>query len=386
MTEERASLALEIADAARDTCVVFVDLERSTEIKMELKPDEWLVYVAGFLLLIKETAITSNGKVVKRIGDEVMLTFAEPHQAESFFRQLVSDSRLADYRFKCAADYGKAFFFQFEAVLEPDPYGIVVDRCARIAKLARSSTVLCSSTFVTKLDDTGDYIDLGKFPLKGIADPMRLFVRCFYSEAPTDYHARILEALNAPKTQFSGFKTESRLLTADDLRRTPRTAYARPFLLRELTNVPRLPLSPQELIRAIKMKSDVDQSKPGSECIGYLVEWAGVLDHYSLKQDYVEAWLNIAEAHSRVILVLNLVPEMIEVVRRLRKGDTVYFRGVITDYFFGTVILDYVELLGTGDAGASTRQESGGVANSPSLPPPLAPSETTSWWRRLFGA
>jgi class 3 adenylate cyclase len=340
---ELASLALEIEKSARDICVVFVDLAQSTEIKDKLRPDEWLVYVAGFLQLVVDIARNTSGSLVKRIGDEVMLTFSTPAAASSFFEAMTADSRLRDYRFKCAADFGKAYFFQFEPTLEPDPYGMVVDRCARIAKIALPYVVLCSSFFVTKLEKHGEYMDAGKFPLKGIADAVQIFVRPLNVAPPENYHNAILDALNSKEAQFSGFKTKSRFLSADDLRNVSQTPWAHPFLLRELLNIPRLPLSPVEVITRIKEQTHMDHAEAAHPYIGYLVEWTGVFDSYSRRKDCITVTL-IMGKEPLVFSTLFVIPEMLELVQQLSKGDEVRFRGVITDIsILNAYSFDYVE-------------------------------------------
>jgi hypothetical protein len=261
--------------------------------KEKLRPDEWLVYVADFLQLIVEIARNAAGSLVKRIGDEVMLTFSAPAAANSFFEAMTADSRLRDYRFKCAADFGKAYFFQFEPTLEPDPYGMVVDRCARISKLALPSVALCSSFFVTKLEKHDEYVDAGEFALKGIADPVQIFVRLLNLAPPENYHEAILDALNSKEAQFSGFKTKSRLLSADDLRIVSQTPRAHPFLLRELLNIPRLPLSPVEVTTRIKEQTHMDHTEAAHSYFGYLVEWTGVFHSYSRKKDFVSVTLKM---------------------------------------------------------------------------------------------
>jgi class 3 adenylate cyclase len=104
----------------------------------------WLGHIFTFIDVISELAENGRGTVVKRIGDEVMLTFDTTASSEQFLDSL-SESKLHEhFHFKIAADYGKAYHFRFERGLADDPYGKVVDRCARIAKYCKPGVTLCS--------------------------------------------------------------------------------------------------------------------------------------------------------------------------------------------------------------------------------------------------
>jgi hypothetical protein len=271
-----------------------------------------------------------------------MLTFSTSAAASSFFEIVIADSRLHDYRFRCAADFGKAYFFQFEPTLEPDPYGMVVDRCARIANLAVPSVALCSSFFVAKLEKHDEYMDAGEFPLKGITDAVQIFVRPIQVAPSENYHDTILGALNSKEVQFSGFKTKSRVLSTKDIRTVSQTSMANPFLLRELLNIPRLPLPPEEVISKIKAQTHLEEKEATRPYIGYLVEWKGVFDGYSREKNHITVSLTLSEKLMGGAL-LYCVPEMLELLQQFRKGDIISFRAVVTGISLRIFILNYVE-------------------------------------------
>jgi class 3 adenylate cyclase len=131
---ELREIGIRIASASTPVVVAFVDLAESTRMKQEFEPEEWLGFVFEFIRCVDELARVADGTVVKRIGDELMLTFNDVQASARFVDSLVSAATLQIYRYKLAVDYGNAFHFRFGENLPDDPYGSVVDRCARIAK------------------------------------------------------------------------------------------------------------------------------------------------------------------------------------------------------------------------------------------------------------
>ena len=62
--------------------------------KLDKPPDEWLLFIYSFIQRCDHLARLSKGTLVKRIGDEVMLTFDQASEAESFIESLVADPAL----------------------------------------------------------------------------------------------------------------------------------------------------------------------------------------------------------------------------------------------------------------------------------------------------
>ena len=133
---ELAAIGKKIAQSATPIVVTFVDLAESTQMKQDREPEEWLGYVFEFLQLVDQRAKDADGTVVKRIGDELMVTFRDVQASERCVDSLIADTVLQMYRYKIAVDCGSAYHFRFIEHLPDDPYGLVVDRCARIAKYA----------------------------------------------------------------------------------------------------------------------------------------------------------------------------------------------------------------------------------------------------------
>jgi len=338
---ELRKLGQDIAASARECIVLFVDLSDSTRIKSELPAEEWLGYVYGFVQTVAEHALSEGGVVVKRIGDEVMLTFADAAAGERFIDRLIADEDMQSYRFKVAADGGEAFYFQFAKGLSPDPYGPVIDRCARIASTAAAGTVLCSSAYRDRLSSPKHYTELGMFSLKGLATPERLYVRPVVPAAGSNYLNPLLAVLNAKSAQFTGYRSQSRHVTAREIQQLKDGYNApRPFLARELFNVPRLPLTSTEIVNAIRESKDPDKE---SRYIGYVVEWNGKFEEFRRNTD--DLTVNVCMSSDlRDYARLRMTHESLEIVRDLRPDDRVCFRGIITEISLGFT-LNYVELL-----------------------------------------
>ena len=141
----------QIASSATPIVVAFADLAESTQIKQDREPEEWLGYIFEFIKRVDQRARDADGTVVKRIGDELMVTFKDVQASERFVDSLITDTVLQTYRYKIAIDYGSAYHFRFGEHLADDPYGPVVDRCARIAKYAAAGTVLCTGEYRNQL-------------------------------------------------------------------------------------------------------------------------------------------------------------------------------------------------------------------------------------------
>ena len=185
---ELGRLGDEIAASARPTVVVFIDLTDSTLMKYDQPVGEWIGFVYEFIKRCDFLARQLGGTVVKHIGDEAMITFSDVHDSEAFLLCMLSDETLRRYRYKAAVDYGDAFYLHshhadtMPACYCPwpapqDPYGKVVDRCARIAALAPSGSILCSEDYRAVLPSAVDVALAGVRTLKGIPEPCNIFYR-----------------------------------------------------------------------------------------------------------------------------------------------------------------------------------------------------------------
>ncbi len=183
---ELALLGEEIAASARSTVIVFIDLTDSTLMKYQKPVEEWIGLVYEFIKRCDHLAQQRGGTVVKHIGDEVMVTFPEVASAETFLLCMLEDQTLIHYRYKAAVDFGDAYFLHAHHAdtlptsycpwpAPQDPYGKVVDRCARIAALAPSGCILCSEDYKRALHR--EFPLAGTRVLKGIHDPCHIYYR-----------------------------------------------------------------------------------------------------------------------------------------------------------------------------------------------------------------
>lgn len=336
---ELAELGAEITASARPIAVCFVDLADSTALKHDRDPEEWLGYVFDFVQMVDHVAVAAGGTVVKRIGDELMITFGGVADAESFIDSAATNELLGQFKFKIAVDFGDAYHFRFIENLADDPYGPVVDRCARIAKLVSAGAVLTTREYIQRLENPSDYVSLGQFSLKGIPEVQELYVRSLLDVDSEQYLAPLTALLNDTAPALSGYRFTGRIFTSAQFREFG-SAEARPFLVRELLNVPRLPLTLPELDRVLR--NEGSSSQKHLEFYGYMVEWVAALDDVGRDKTSITVTLKDTEAtiYSRIKLRLPL--SYWELVKPLKKDQRIRIRGIISRIFL-SIELNYVD-------------------------------------------
>jgi class 3 adenylate cyclase len=335
-------LGAEIAAGGVDTVVGFVDLAGSTDLKQHADPADWLGYVQRFFQSIQ--AALGDGRIVKRIGDELMVTFASVESCERCLGELLSSSFFDSFPSRVAVDYGRCYHLQFSEGAQDDPYGITVDRCARIAARAQPGAIICSNDFMRESNTPGAYHSLGTHKLKGIAEPQELYLyQPQDTELSASYLAPLLQALAEPDLRFEGYRYASRNITVQSFQAAdaPRSL-ARPFLLRELVRVPQLPFDAETLLQRVR---DSHLPSPEHEYIGYLADWTGTVSSFSKYGDgsytlYVELPSSRAMG---TLAALMLTPEMYEAARWLSPGQAVRVRGLITAILVNIVSLNFAE-------------------------------------------
>lgn len=335
----------EIQKSGRKAAVVFIDLSDSTALKESRKPEVWLAFVYRFIRSIERLVRQGEGIVVKRIGDEVLATFESVSQCEKFVSALQKDEVLRDYDFKTAMDYGEVFFLKFGEHLEDDPYGPAVDRCARISKLAKPGVVICSVPYHDELVVTADrYIRLGPFKLSGITEPQEVYVQQQPDVDDVEQYLKpLLDALNDPKQNRPHYHSVARRFSPQDLD-SYSTDKGRPFLLRELLNVPKLPQGIGKFLETLKNLEYEDET---SQYLGYSVEWQGFLGSAELSvfRDHLSVMVHDSEDRFSDTIVLQMPLVMVDAVRSIEKGGKINFRGIIVQFLNSRIpVLDYVEL------------------------------------------
>ena len=337
---ELATLAAEIEQSSRSTAVVFVDLADSTSMKEDRPSEEWLGLVYEFIRRCDQLARKAGGTVVKRIGDEVMLTFESVDTSELFMRSLENDPILTKRRFKVAADYGTAYHFRFLDNLEDDPYGSVVDRCARIAKLTGPSVILCSEDYLGKVKDPSQYTSAGEFFLKGISEPCKLYFRSLNETDVTKYLEPLFSTVNSERNALSGYRSIGRKLTTDRVRDFDQEADVRPFLVRELLNIPRWPHAVDDLRRQYDDADDKDAFRQTVR--GHLVEWDANFSKWNRQGSSIE--VELQPMSGKGLILVSVTANFKEALTTIAKDRKVRVRGVITNLRSSVVWLNYADL------------------------------------------
>lgn len=338
---ELKAIGREIAASATPIVVAFVDLAGSTEMKQDCEPDEWLGSVFDFVNGVTQRAKGADGTVVKRIGDELMLTFEDVQASERFVDSLVADPALQMYRYKMAVDFGNAYHFRFIEHLPDDPYGPVVDRCARIAKYAGVGTVICTAEYRNQLGNSAGYVSMGSFALRGFREPEELFARWLVEVDSEEYLKPLVNAVNSEGPHVEGYRFVGRKLTTQFVREFSEYS-VRPFLARELLNVPKLLYSPSELYEVTQATANPTEKE--HEFYGYFVEWDGTFESFTRGSFEITLMLCIGTFASYHHLILHLPLGYLELVKSLEKGQSLRARGIIQAIFVGSITLNYVDL------------------------------------------
>jgi adenylate cyclase len=160
------------ARVTRPPAMSFVDLSRFTRLT-DQRGDEAAAEMAGTLNeLVQRSAHEHGGRVVKRLGDGVMLYFDRP--GEALVSSLDMAERVPDAGLPQAhigVDAGPVI------VQDGDYFGSTVNVASRIAGYARAGEVLASDRAVEAAGDLPNGIQtqsLGPVDLKGLAEPVPL--------------------------------------------------------------------------------------------------------------------------------------------------------------------------------------------------------------------
>jgi adenylate cyclase len=157
-------------DAGRDCAVAFADLVGFTELG-ETIPVEELGSVAGRLSHLAEAAVQPPVKIVKEIGDAVMLVSSEPAAIVDTALRLVeaSDGQEGLPAIRAGIAYGPAINRW------GDWYGSTVNVASRLTTRARPSSVLATEAVRQAADGGYDWSYAGEKKLKGLSAPVKAF-------------------------------------------------------------------------------------------------------------------------------------------------------------------------------------------------------------------
>jgi adenylate cyclase len=153
-----------------DCAIGFADIVGFTELGEEL-PSEELGSLAGRLARLAEAIVEPPGKVVKEIGDAVMLVAPEPAELVESALRLVEhsdgDDALPDIRAGIA--YGPA------VNRWGDWYGSTVNVASRLTTRARPASVLATEAAREAAGDGFQWSFAGEKRLKGLSSPLRTY-------------------------------------------------------------------------------------------------------------------------------------------------------------------------------------------------------------------
>jgi adenylate cyclase len=154
----------------RDCAVAFADLVGFTELG-ETIPSEELGSVAGRLSRLAEEVVEPPAKIVKEIGDAVMLIAPDPAGLVEASLRLVEASDGAEGlpAIRAGVAYGPA------VNRWGDWYGSTVNLASRLTERARPASVLTTEAVRDAVGDGYDWSYAGEKKLKGLSAPQKTY-------------------------------------------------------------------------------------------------------------------------------------------------------------------------------------------------------------------
>lgn len=340
---EVMSIKNKIAETKINKVILFVDLCNSTELKQNKEDLDWLTDVVLFINILTTNVEKNKGNVIKRIGDEIMATFSDVSDSEKFINDILSDKTLNKFDFKIGVDFGEVFNLQFETNTD-DPYGTIVDRCARITSLIKGSLLFASDSYVKALSSNNNYTYLDEFPLKGISQKTTIWYRELTDIIPDSYYSSLLNALNE-ESSGDGYKVVSRVFESTYFKNYDFKHQPHPYLFLRMLNIPKSNISIENLDHQI----EEDESNKNMY-LGYVFKSGGYYNNYQLMGFHNDSErpillvLNLNQQKHNPFIFLSLPYFYLELIKKLTPGDFISFSGVFTKYNLG-YSFDYVEIL-----------------------------------------
>ena len=333
----------EIAESKINKVIVFVDLCNSTELKHNKEDLEWLTDVMLFINILTANVEKHKGNVIKRIGDEIMATFPDVSKSESFINDILSDKTLQKYDFKIGVDFGEVFNLQFKTGID-DPYGTIVDRCARITGLIKGALLFASDSYVNALSSNDNYTYLDEFPLKGISQKTKIWYRELTDVIPDSYYSSLLNVLNEESPR-DGYKVVSRVFESTYFKNYDFKHQPHPYLFLRMLNIPKSNISIEDLDKLV-MRDESNKNK----YLGYVFKSSGYYNNYQLmgfsgdSKRPILLVMNLDQQKRSPTILLSLPYFYLELIEKFSPGDFISFSGVFTRYNVG-YSFDYVEIL-----------------------------------------
>ena len=156
----------EQAAVTMDRTVCFADLVGSTELLRALSIREMANILRRFEEQVWDLVSASGGRVVKLIGDEAMIVFAEPSQACRVGLDLID---LSEHAVRIGMAHGTV------VSLYGDYYGETVNLASRLVNRADPSTLLVSRDVRDRAGRGLDFEALQPLVLKGFSESVQVF-------------------------------------------------------------------------------------------------------------------------------------------------------------------------------------------------------------------
>jgi hypothetical protein len=221
-----------------------------------------------------------------------------------------------------------------------------VDRCARIAKYTRAGFILCSGDYYNLLSSErgATYIHAGSFPLKGLTEKTDIYLRSVGKIDSKNYLDSLLSSVNTKRAELNGFTTIGRKLTVSELQNLHPDS-PKPFVARELLNLPRCPYSAIAFFEERKKAPQkTDKEYFDNTFLGYIVEWNLYFSSYSIKSSSITITAKATSDDIGNHVILELPRFSHEIVRLLQADQPFKARGVLMLIYMGWPWLDYVDL------------------------------------------
>jgi adenylate cyclase len=149
--------------------IAFADLAGYTRLTEEIGEEEAVSHVERFVEAVEST-LPDDARVVKTIGDEVMVVGSDPALLSEWavgFQTLVGDERP---RPRIGLHYGRTLY------RDGDYYGREVNQAARVAARAAGGEVLVTRPVVDAGSQHLEFQPIGEVRLKGFSESTELFL------------------------------------------------------------------------------------------------------------------------------------------------------------------------------------------------------------------
>jgi adenylate cyclase len=168
LARQRVAQSKERRELAR-LSIGFVDLVGSTGIQAGLSPPELARMVSRFEALAFEVVASGGGRLVKFIGDEIMVAALDVESGCRIVGELVAAFTADGMAPRGGLVHGDVLF------RHGDYYGPVVNLAARLVAEAIPSEVLVDGSVVEATGDPSRFTPAGRRLLKGFRDPVAVW-------------------------------------------------------------------------------------------------------------------------------------------------------------------------------------------------------------------